>query len=289
MKTIVVSDTALAGISYRNTVEGLNDLIELQEKGNKIVLVSNSPDYSFCQVGAKNMKYRLSFQDFSNITRNSSGIDIILNDNGQYKEDITLQPDYTIVGNGISILDKEDKVIYEDSFIDKKVLSDIEYMFHELGYTSLLENMDVEVESDDEFKCKKIVDKYKFLTPTRIEKAKNDQVYAVVCDSRVSFMDNLTIDEIAKVSDSITGCVVDGRPFIYQKQVNKLKAFKNLLRADSTIDIEDTIFVLDSITDNVLMSSYPDKSYCLSDRFPTHKYVSKEESLNKVLQKTRSN
>lgn len=287
MKTIVVSDTALAGISYINTVEGLNDLIELQEKGNKIVLVSNSPDYSFCQVGAKNMKYRLSFQDFSNIIRSSAGIDIILNDNGQYKEDITLQPDYTIVGNGISILDKEDKVIYEDSFIDKKVLSDIEYMFHELGYTSLLENMDVEAESDDEFKRKKIVDKYKFLTPTRIEKAKNDQVYAVVCDSRVSFMDNLTIDEIAKVSDSITGCVVDGRPFIYQKQVNKLKAFKNLLRADSTIDIDDTIFVLDSITDNVLMSSYPDKSYCLSDSFPTHKYVSKGESLHRVLKKTR--
>ncbi len=289
MKTLVVSDTALAGVSYNDTVRGLNSLIEFQEQGNNVIVLSNNPDYSICQVGGKNKLYRESFQEFANITRNSAGIDIILNDNGQYRDDVVIEPNYTIIGNGISILNKEDKVIYEDSFIDKKVLSDIEYMFHELGYTSLLENMDVESEEHDEFQQRKIVDKYKFLTPTRIEKAKNDQVYAVVCDSRISFMDGLTIDEIQKVSDNITGCIVDGRPFFYQNQINKLKAFKNLLLSDSNIDLDETIFVLDSITDNVLMSSYPEQSYCLSNSFPIHKYVQREESLYSVFQKTRKN
>lgn len=290
MKTIVVSDTALAGLSYDDTIRGINKLIELQEAGNKVIILSDNPDYSFCQVGGKMKNYRSSFQDFSNITRSSAGINIIINnDSGEYAEDVLLKPDYTIIGNGINILGKDDKVIYEDSFIDKKVLSDMEYMFHELGYTSLLENMDVEAEEHDEFKQKKIVDKYKFLTPKRIEKAKTNQVYAVVCDSRVSFIDGLVIDEIQKASDNIKGCVVDGKPFFYQEQVNKLKAFKNLLLSDQTIDIDETIFVLDSITDKILMSSYPEKSYCLNERFPVHKSVQREESLNRVLQKTRSN
>lgn len=295
MKTIVVSDTALAGTSYEDTTRGIETLIEMQEKGNKIVVLTNDPDYSICQIGGNNMKsYRMPFQDYSNISRKEPGIDIILYDKGSFKEDIVIRPDYTIVGNGIEILDSDDIVINSEKSIDIDTLENIEDMFHQFGYSSLNENMpeDIKVDMNTELTQEhiegiKVVDRYKFFTPRRVVKEKNDQVYAVVCDSRISFLDAIIIGEVQAANKGIKGCIVDDRPYFYQEEINKLKAFKHLLQRDPNIDLEETYFILDNATDGIIMGSYPEKSYCLDNRIIVSKMVKTEETLSKVLQKIK--
>ena len=297
MKTIVLSDTALAGTSYNDTIRGIDMLLNMQGKGNKVIVLSNNPDYSICQIGgSRTIPYRLSFQEFTNLSRRAFGLNVILYNDGKFVIDEEIIPDYTVVGNGIEVLDKEDNTIYQGDFIDQKTLQDMEYTFHQLGYTSLLENMekqekcntmDIESIMKNNTPNNKIVDKYKFLTPTRVEKGKTDEVYAMVCDRRVSFLDSIVIEEVQKVNKDIRGCIVDNKPFFYQEKINKLKAFKHILQTDSSIDLDETVFILDSITDDVLMNKYFDKSYCLSNNFVVSEKVQKEDSLSNVLKKVR--
>lgn len=303
MKTIVVSDTALAGSSYDDTVRGIDMLLNMQASGDKVIVLTNEPDYSICQIGGlSTTPYRFTFQEFANLSRKEPGIDIILYKHGKFITDEEIVPDYTIVGNGIEILDKSDNTIYQGTFIDKETLQRMEDVIHQLGYTSLLEkkdiyqeekianadgDLDIEEIMKREATNEKIVDKYKFLTPKRAEKEKNDQVYAMVCDSRVSFLDHLVIDEVQKVNQNIIGGIVNDRPFFYQEKINKLKAFKHILQMDPNIDLDETIFILDSITDGALMNKYPDNSYCLSNRFAVSKKIKREDTLSNALKKVK--
>ena len=144
MKTIIVSDTVLAGVSYDDSLRGIYTLKEMQEEGNKIIVLTNDPDYSICQIGDNSIpSYRMSFQDYSNISRKDPGID------------------------------------------------------------------------------------------------------------------------------------------------NKLKAFKHILQKDPNINLEETYFILDNITDGFIMGFYPENSYCLNDRIATSKRVKTERTLSKVLDKIR--
>lgn len=295
MKTIVVSDTALAGISYEDTLRGIYTLNEMQEKGNKVIITTNDPDYSICQIGGTNTKsYRMSFQDYSNISRREPGIDVILYNNGNFAQDIIIKPDYTIVGNGIEILDNDDIIINSEKCIDTNTLQNMEDVFHQFGYSSLVENKPEAVQKDinaeltkEDIDKAKMVDRYKFFTSKGVIKEKNDDVYAVVCDSRISFLDGIIIGEIQNKNKGIKGCIVDGRPYFYQEEINKLKAFKSILKRDPNIDLEQTYFILDSITDGAIMGCYPENSYCLDDRIIVSKMVKTEHSLNNVLKKIR--
>lgn len=294
MKTIVVSDTALAGVSYEDTLRGIYTLKKMQEDGNKIIVLTNDPDYSICQIGGNAIpSYRMNFQDYSNISRKDPGIDIILYNHGEIMNDIEIKPNYTVVGNGIEILDSDDIIIHSEKSIDTDTLQNMEDIFHQFGYSSLVENKpNIEVGLDEEltnedYEKAKMIDRYKFFTPKRVLKEKNDQVYAVVCDSRVSFLDGILIGEIESANKGIKGCIVDNRPYFYQEEINKLKAFRHILQRDPNINLEETYFILDSATDGVIMGSYPENSYCLNDRIVTSKRVKTERTLSKVLDRIR--
>ncbi len=288
MKTIVISDTALIGIDYQDTLEGLNYLKYRQNKGDKLIILSDKPEYYLHQVGIYvPLKTKTYYRSLDFLEGTNYGINYILYDN-KILNTINITPNFIILGNGISILDSKNNSIYQGPFIEKSILENIIKTLKEHGYISYNDPIPL-IDRINNNSNYTLNDLYKFYTPKTITTEINDQVYGIQCGSRKSYFNDLVIKEVEQKNPSIIGYTQNKSPCFYQREINKLTAFKNILENNKDIDIEKTVFILKDETDEILFKAYPELSYCLDSNFMKYKNINKSKSLVKMLNKAISN
>ncbi len=274
MKTIVVSDTALLGLTYNNTIEGIKMIKDLQEQGNKIVVLSNDPEYRVHKIGAISPINYVSKKEETKATKEATGIRFVIHKGEDCIRTLSLNPDYIVLGNGVRVINKENETIYQDKFISKDTLNELEICLHDLGFTK-----PVDAKEEDST--------YRFLTPNNEELSIHDNTYSVRCNNRGSILNGVALSEIEHNFPSLKGYIIDDMPHFYSKEINKLKALREVFKENPDISFEDTMFVLDNVTDDVLLSKYDAQIYCTNGMLTNSERVVKDTSLASVLKKVK--
>lgn len=288
-KTIAISDTALLGANYQDSIEGIQMLNSLQKDGYKIVILSNRPEYCMRKIGGFTpKKENVYYRYLGPSQEKGKGIHITYFDEAIFSEEsilkeMHLKADFTIFGNGIKVFDKNDETIYEGSYIDSATLERMVKNFRDCGYISYGEQISLQKDSLGD-QCFKQGDRvYKFFTPEIGTETANDRVYGMQCSGICSYYDDLIIEYIEKENPTIRGYSLNLKPCFYQRNVNKQSAFQSLLEQNHGIDIDHTSFILNEPTDDVLLLEYGDLSYCLGSDLEEPK--EDEDTLVKILNK----
>jgi len=266
-KTIAISDTALLGANYQDSMEGIQTLNSLQKDGYKLVILSNRPEYCMRKIGGFTpQKESVYYRYLGPSQEKGKGIHITFFDAESpilnVISEMHLKADFTIFGNGIKVFDKNDETVYEGFYIDSSTLDHMIQNFRDTGYISYGElSLKKDALGDQCFKQGDRV--YKFFTPEIGTETKNDRVYGMQCSGICSYYDDLIIEYIEKENPTIRGYSLNLKPCFYQRNINKLSAFQGLLEQNCGIDIEHTSFILNEPTDDVLLETYSDLSYCL--------------------------
>ena len=263
-KTIVISDTALLGVNYRDTVEGIHYLNDLQKNGYKLVILSNRPEYCMRKIGGFTpQRESVDYRYLGPEKEKGKGIEVTLFNDFTTLGTIKLKADFTIFGNGIKVFNQQEETIYEGSYIDSSTLDHMIQNFRDYGYISYGEQISLQKDAlgDQCFKQGERV--YKFFTPEIGTESKSDRVYGMQCSGISSYYDDLIIKKIEKENPTIKGYSLNLKPCFYQRTVNKLTAFESLLGGNSNIDLDHTSFILNEPTDDVILEKYSDLSYCL--------------------------
>jgi len=263
-KTITISDTALLGVNYNDSVEGIQILNNLQKEGYKIIILSNRPEYCMRKIGGYTpRKEAVYYRYLGPSQEKGKGIHVTFFDQDKVIKEINLKADFTIFGNGIKAFDKNDETVYEGSYIDSTTLNRMIKNFRDYGYISYGEHVSLQKDALGD-QCFKQGDRvYKFFTPEIGTETANDRVYGMQCSGITSYYDDLIIEYIEKENPTIQGYSLNLKPCFYQRHVNKLSAFQSLLEQNHGIDIEHTSFILNEPTDDVLLKEYRELSYCL--------------------------
>lgn len=280
MNTIVLSDTALLDDNYQTTKEGIDYLKLLQSKGFKLIVLSNRPELCMRKIGA--FVYpdgKIEYRYLGSCDIKGNGIDIVFHNDNQIIEEINIKYDYTIFGNGICAFDTQDRLIYQGQFITREILNEMIKTFRINGYKSYNELLTLQKDSFGDRCFTGREDVYKFFTPTIGTAEITDDVYGMQCSYRSDEEDNYIIEQIEKVTPSIKGYILNGKPCFYQKEINKLVAL-NYLANNYDINIDEAIILLNEVTDDVISSKYK-----VDNLISKCNHEFKYESINHVLRK----
>lgn len=280
MDTIILSDTAILGSDYQCTKEGICCLKLLQSKGYKLVVLSNRPELCMKKIGALiSNDGEISYPYLGSCDIKENGIDIIFFEDKHIIEEINLKYDFTIFGNGICTFNNQDKLIYQGEFITKKILNEMVKIFRESGYRSYgeLQKLSKDKHGDRCFPGRE--DVYNFFTLTIGTTKITDDIYGMQYSGRSDAEDKDIIDKIENKIPSIVGYLLNSKPCFYQKNINKLTALHHLAN-NYGINIEESIILLNKVTDDVINSKYQ-ASNLANEANNNVKY----ESVNHVLKK----
>ncbi len=282
MNTIILSDTAILGLDYKSTKEGICYLKLLQSKGYKLVVLSNRPELCMRKIGAFiSNNNEVSYRYLGSCDIKGNGIDIIFHDDKQIIDEINIKYDYTVFGNGICIFNNQDKLIYQGQFVTREILNEMVETFRKNGYRSYGE---LQILSKDNYGDRCFLgreDVYKFFTPTIGTTEITDNIYGMQCSGRSETEDNYIIKEIENAISSIKGYILNEKPCFYQKDINKLTAL-NYLANSYGINIDEAIILLSEITDDVINSKYK-ATNLINENNNTFKYGSINHVLKKVI------
>lgn len=282
MKTLVISDMVLLSGNYGQVVDGIEYLKDLQNEGNRLILMTNRPEYCMRIIGGYvTINQSVYYRYLGPSQESGNGIKIKLFNDKKYFDDISLGYDYNIIGNGIRVLDNFDNPIYTGEFLSKEQIASMIDIFEESGYKSF----DKLKESTDELgdKCiKSKEDVYKFFTPEIGTSLPSDRVYGMQCSGSCSYYDERLIERVESRNPDIIGYLLNFKPCFYSRKINKLQAFNSAFFHSGLVDINNTRFILTDITDSVFLSEYADLCYVVGDRIDV-KNVRKNKCLSKVL------
>lgn len=256
MNTIILSDTAILGLDYQSTKEGICYLKLLQSKGYKLVILSNRPELCMRKIGAfVSYNGEISYRYLGSCDIKGNGIDIIFHDDKHIIEEINIKYDYTIFGNGICAFDNQDKLIYQGKFITREILNEMIKIFKENQYRCYDEIQSLSKDSYGDRCFFGREDVYKFFTPTIGTTKITDNIYGMQCSGRSKVEDNYIIEEIRNKIPSIVGYILNGKPCFYQRDINKLTALCYLAN-NQGINIDEAIILLSEVTDDIINSKY---------------------------------
>ena len=276
MKNIVISDTALIGKTYDETLDGLEYLKYLQEQKNRLILLSNKLESNAYKIGIYTFLRRsMESEKSPYFTEDNKGLEVTLFDDDRLLRLFNYKLDYTILGNGIKAFDGDNNLIYQGKFLEKEQLESMVKIFNRHTYLS----SDIESIEDK--------DTYKFMTLDGDTDKVTDNVFGMNCSNRSYIMNSIIVSEMQAENPFVVGYNMEDKPYFYQKEVNKLTAFKEILKSNPDIDINQTIFILNELTDKPILEEYADLSYSLNNRLVTEKEYNKADSLAKVLEKIR--
>lgn len=274
MKTIVISDTALLGITLDDTVKGIKLLKDHQELGSKIIVLSNNCEnniHNYIVSASRGIK--ATREEVSNIYTNTSGIKFMINHDLYNFQTLSLIPDYVILGNGEKIINDNNEVIYDDSFIEQELLLKVGNKLQEFSYSNN------PIRNNDSAYC--------FLTENGETNDINNDIYGIKCPSRGYVLDSLVISEVEKSTKKIKGYLEDNNLYFYKKEMNKLKCLREIFKLNPNMNINDVMLILDNATDDVLIREFPYQSYCLNSMLTHDKSIYKASSLYSVLTKVK--
>ena len=278
MNTIILSDTAILGSNYQSTKEGIYCLKLLQDKGYKLVVLSNRPELCMRKIGAfVSNDEKISYRYLGSCVIKGNGIDIIFHDDKRIIEEINIKYDYTIFGNGICTFNNQDKLIYQGKFITREILNEMIKIFRENGYKSYGELLTISKDSYGDRCFSGREDVYKFFTPTIGTTILSDNIYGMQCSSRSDTENTDIINKIDNRIPNIVGYVLNSKPCFYQKDINKLTALHHLAN-NYDINIDESIILLSEVTDDVINSKYKASNLSAEDNSSV-----KYESINHVL------
>lgn len=281
MQSIILSDTSLLGTSYANTKEGINYLQELQDKGNKIIMLSNRPELCMRKIGAfVAPDGKVSYRYLGACDIKGNGVDIVLFNEEGLKEEYKIKSDYTIFGNGIASFDKDDNLIYQGNFINELLLDKMIRKFRENGYQSYGEYASLSQDALGDRCFAGREDVYKFFTPKIGTDKVVDSIYGMQCSSRSLNEDMGIISIIENTFPEIIGYRLNGKPCFYQRDVNKLVSLSYLAQ-EYGIDVNNALILLNELTDRVILEQYPN-SYCIGKELFSS---NQEETLSRALRK----
>lgn len=279
MNTIVLSDMALLGKDVEDTREGIKRLNSLMHQGVRTVILSNRPEYCMRRIGGSvNDENEVSYQFLGNCDTKGEGINIILfRPNKETLYSIPFQADYTIYGNGICTLDREDELISMREFIKR---SDLEHMIEVLetsGYSSI----EARLKSMDCFGDRCVAqgeDIYKFFVPENGVSKPSNRVYGMQCSGRDEEQDAAIIAKMEEHVLGIRGYRLNGKPCFYRKEADKLCALEQLFNHED-ISVSDCLMILSELTDNVILDKYPSQCEVVRGELKNDS----PKTLNKVL------
>lgn len=253
-KTYVISDTLLLGEDIKETINALKIIKYLSLSGNKIILLSNRPSMCMRPICGKiEENGKISYFYIPECTNNGEGVPIKLVKDNKTIVNETLEYDFTVFGNGISIFDKHDENIYTGKFIEMSLLNKMINVFEDRNYKA----------ANYCFNPGDAV--YKFFRPDNGAVEPSDNTYGMQCGSVSPVYDEDTIASIEKADERIIGYLLNGKPCFYNRETNKVEAFKRGLVEKGLVDIDDTIFFLGDITEEYIALEYGDLSYKIGD------------------------
>ncbi len=281
MNTIILSDTAILGLDYKTTKEGIFYLKLLQDKGYKLVILSNRPELCMRKIGAfVSHNGEISYRYLGSCDIKGNGIDIVFFDDKNIIEEINIKYDYTIFGNGICAFDKQDKLIYQGQFITREILNEMVKIFRENGYRSYDELQMLQEDSYDNRYFSGRDDAYKFFTPLIGSTKITDNIYGMQCSYRSEVENKYIIEKIESTTPNIIGYILNDKPCFYQRKINKLTAL-NYLANNYGININEAIILLSEITDDIINDKYKADNLISEDN-NDFKYGSINHILKKV-------
>lgn len=285
MDKIILSDTALIGLDYQDTKDGISYLKQLQNEGRKIIVLSNRPELCMRKIGAYiNSDLSASYRYLGACDKKGNGIDLIIHNNTGLHEEFNIKPDFSIFGNGICAFDKNDDLIYQGPFLTPEQLDMMIKIFREHGYCPYKEYTSLVQDSfgDRCFQGQENV--YKFFTPEIGNDSPNDRTYGMQCSSRGLERDKVIIQEVESEIPEMVGYILNGKPCFYQKRVNKLVALNSVLNKYA-INISEFLIILSEKTDKLILEQYPNLSECIGDLSSFASNENKSNSLAKILRK----
>lgn len=257
MKTLVLSDMAILGSDVDDFRQGLKRLNELQHKGVKLVWLSNRPEYCMRIIGAKVLDdNRVVYEYLDSKKNRGEGINIVTYGHVDQLISQNIMPDYTIYGNGICTLDRDEELIRQDEFLKKSTVDKMIKVFEDNGYTSI-EGLKCDAFGDRCFKSGENV--YKFFTPENGVAKPTNRVYGMQCGGRGYDLDEKIMKDLTYKVTGIRAYRLNNKPCFYNKDVNKLVALNKLLDHED-INVDDCYMILSELTDDVLLREFPKQS-----------------------------
>lgn len=285
MKTIILSDTAFIGTNYLDAKDGISYLKNLQEKGVKIITLSNRPELCMRKIGIHiGSDEKTSYRYLGACDRKGNGIDLVFHNDSGLKESTNLKSDFTVFGNGICSFDKDDNLIYQGKFINRDMLNAMVEEFRRHGYTSYGEYLSLQKDSLGDRCFAGREDVYKFFSPEIGTDKINDRVYGMQCSSRSEDEDRKIIGKIEGEIPEIVGYRLNNKPCFYQKGVNKLVAL-NYIMNEYNLSFDNSIIILSELTDNVISEEYSHLAHYVGSEHQNSNDKEQNNSLAKILQK----
>lgn len=257
MKALVVSDLAILGSNAGDMQQGLKKLLELQHKGVKLIWLSNRPEYCMRRIGAKVLEDgSVVYEYLGPLETRGDGISITTYGHVPQLIGQNIKPDYTIYGNGICTLDRDEELIRQDEFLKQSAIEEMVRVFEDSGYHSM-ENLRRDRFGDRCFG--KGEDVYKFFNPENGVAVPNNRVYGMQCSGRGSEEDNKIMNNICYRVKEIRPYRLNGKPCFYHKDVNKYTALTKLFDHED-INVDESYMILSELTDDVLLREFPNQS-----------------------------
>lgn len=276
MRTIVMSDTAIIGSDIADLEEGYKLLTELQHKGIKLIWLSNRPEYCMRLIGAKVLEDgKTEYEYLGPKVNKGEGINLISHGEGVELVSRTIIPDFTIFGNGICTLDKNEELIRQEEFFKKSTVDRMVKVFESYDYKSIA---NLKRDSLGDRCIQQGEDVYKFFTPENGVEKPTNRVYGMQCSSRGSENDFNLMNELCYKVKGIRAYRLNNKPCFYNENVNKLVALNKLLDHED-LNIDDCVLVLNELTDDVLARQYPN----ITEKVKGGLYPEETKTLAKVL------
>lgn len=285
MNQIILSDTAVLGINYQDTKDGINYLKQLQKEGIKIIFLSNRPELCMRKIGIYvNKDLSVSYRYLGACDKKGNGVDFIIYNDTELYEKYNIKPDFSIFGNGISTFDKNDNLVYQASFLNCEQLETMIEIFRKNGYKSYKEYSSLAKDSFGD-RCFQPQEKvYKFFTPEIGSDSPNNRIYGMQCSSNGKKSDERVIKDIESAMSEIKGYILNGKPCFYQKKVNKLEAV-NFVLNHYNMNILKSLFILSEKTDQLILQQYPNLTQCTGELASLVSKEDEHKSLAKILRK----
>lgn len=244
-KNIIVSDTILLGPTILDTKLNVAALKEVLKSGHNLVLLSNRPSECMKPMCGNVLNDEVRYVY---MPQEEDGLSIKLLQEGDTIFSGNITYSYMIYGNGISVFDSNDNIIYTGTFLDNKTINEMIRVFELRGYKRA------------NYCFGKGDFAYKFFEPQNGSIDPSDLTYGMQCGAVNTNYDLETIDEVEKALPNIEGYVLNGKPCFYNRRTNKLIALNEGLVKQGRIDINDSIFFLGDATEDVLVQEYGDLS-----------------------------
>ena len=252
MRSIIISDTVLAGGTLNETMAGIDAINRLRVDGNSIIILSNKT-YEYMRpmcVDIIDGKVKYTFDGDLATCKAGSGIPIYVRGSSLGGVSTprlvkTIRYNYSILGAGAFVINQNDELIREGKYIELQTLSSMIKILKERGYKAT----DKELPFDGSDLL------YNFFRFNKGYAIPNKSTYGMQCSSDDPNYDQETVDVIMDKIPMIEGFIINGKPCFYRKDNNKIFALHKMM-AGGMVDSRNMHLFLGDTTEEHLARTY---------------------------------